>query len=89
MSDVSAPSVTLIEKLSLLELPEGLTPNKLAVSYVEVNELDGQDIGQQQTMDVPLNVSFKELLRSGFLQHINLGSLHFDVISLNPTFTHY
>ena len=57
---MSETSVTLIEKLSLVELPEGLTPNKLAVSYVEVNELDGHNIGDTKTMDVQLNVGFKE-----------------------------
>ena len=57
---MSETSVTLIEKLSLVELPEGLTTNKLAVTYVEVNELDGNDIGDTKSMDVQLNVGFKE-----------------------------
>ena len=42
---MSETSVTLIEKLSLVELPEGLAPDKLVVKYVEVNEVDGSAIG--------------------------------------------
>ena len=57
---MSETSVTLIEKLSLVELPEGLTTNKLAVTYVEVSELDGNDIGDTKSMDVQLNVGLKE-----------------------------
>ena len=66
---VSETSVTLIEKLSLVELPEGLAPEKLVVKYVEVNEVDGSAIGAEKTKEVALNVSCKIKL-SGRYDHL-------------------
>ena len=65
MNAVSETSVTLIEKLSLVELPAGLRTTQLVVRYVEVDELNGSAVGEETVQNVDLNVS---KMRAGLLE---------------------